>query len=29
MMALDSQSNKVIAAAEEERTAGFTGRFSK
>jgi hypothetical protein len=29
MMALDSLSNEVIAAAKDERSAGFTERFSK
>ena len=29
MMALDSTTNDVIAVAEDERTAGFTERFSK
>jgi hypothetical protein len=29
MMALDSMTNKVIAVAVDDRTAGFTERFSK
>lgn len=29
MMALDSQTNEVIAVAQDEKTAGFTERFSK
>jgi hypothetical protein len=29
LMALDSQTNEVIAVAQDERTAGFTERFSK
>jgi len=29
MMALDSQTNAVIAVAQDEKTAGFTERFSK
>ncbi|MBN1142584.1 MAG: DUF3313 domain-containing protein [Deltaproteobacteria bacterium] len=29
MMALDSLTNEVIAVAKDEKTAGFTGRFTK
>jgi hypothetical protein len=29
MMALDSQTNEVIAVAQDDRSAGFTERFSK
>lgn len=28
-MALDTQTNEVIAAAKDERSAGFTERFTK